>query len=108
MKETEIKNQYKQKIDALKKHNKLYFEKSSPIISDSQYDSIKKEIFELEKKYSFLNDVSSPSKSLGYAPSKNFIKSKHRVKMLSLSNAFNSEDTSPRYPSSINSATFAS
>ena len=92
MKEFEIKEYYKKKINDIKKHNKLYFEKSSPEISDSQYDKIKKEIFDLEKKYSFLNSKSSPSNSLGYVPSKNFIKSKHRVKMLSLSNAFNLED----------------
>ena len=92
MKEFEIKEYYKKKINEIKKHNKLYFVKSSPKISDSQYDKIKKEIFDLEKKYSFLNSESSPSNSLGYAPSKNFIKSKHRVKMLSLSNAFDLKD----------------
>ena len=92
MKEVEIRKQYKKKIYELKQHNKLYFEKSSPKISDSQYDKIKKEIFDLEIKYSYLKSASSPSNSLGYTPSKNFIKSKHRVKMLSLSNAFNLKD----------------
>ena len=92
MKEFEIKENYKKKINEIKKHNKLYFEKSSPKISDSQYDEIKREILDLEKKYSFLKSELSPSNALGYAPSKNFVKSKHRVKMLSLSNAFNKED----------------
>ena len=92
MKEFEIKEYYKKKINEIKKHNKLYFVKSSPKISDSQYDEIKREILDLEKKYSFLKSELSPSNALGYAPSKNFVKSKHRVKMLSLSNAFNKED----------------
>ena len=92
MSEIEIKKLYKNKINELKKHNKLYFLQSSPIISDSKYDQIKKEIIDLEKKYSYLNNASSPSNSLGYAPSKNFEKSVHRVKMLSLSNAFDIED----------------
>ncbi len=92
MKQKEIKDLYKQKINKLKKHNKLYFQKSSPIISDSEYDKIKTDILELEHKYSFVKNKNSPSNSLGYAPSKNFVKSKHRVKMLSLSNAFNIED----------------
>ncbi|MBD1145995.1 NAD-dependent DNA ligase LigA, partial [Pelagibacterales bacterium SAG-MED34] len=78
--------------DELKKHNKLYFENSSPVISDKDYDQLKKDILNLEKKFSYLKDESSPSVSLGYTPSKNFIKSKHRVKMLSLSNAFDIED----------------
>ncbi len=92
MQKSEIKKHYKKKIHELIEHNKLYFEKSSPKISDRQYDEIKKEIIELEKKYTFLNSNLSPNKTLGYEPSKNFIKSKHRVKMLSLSNAFNLKD----------------
>ena len=92
MKESEIRKNYLKKINELKKHNKLYFEDSSPIISDKDYDKIKKDILNLEKKFSYLKDASSPSISLGFTPSKNFIKSKHRVKMLSLSNAFDTED----------------
>jgi DNA ligase (NAD+) len=92
MKEVEIKKYYKKKINELKNHNKLYFEKSSPKISDKEYDEIKKEILDLENKFSFLKSSSSPSNSLGFAPSKNFIKSTHRVKMLSLSNAFGIKD----------------
>ena len=92
MKESEIRNYYNKKINELKKHNKLYFEDSSPIILDKEYDQIKKEILKIENKYSFLKNNLSPSISLGYTPSKNFIKSKHRVKMLSLSNAFDVED----------------
>ena len=92
MKESEIRKYYNKKIKELKKHNKLYFEKSSPKITDYQYDLIKKEIIDLEKKHIFLKSDFSPSNSLGYAPSKNFEKALHRVKMLSLSNAFNLED----------------
>ncbi len=92
MKDVEIKKYYREKINELKNHNKLYFEKSSPKISDKEYDEIKKEILDLENKFSFLKSSSSPSNSLGFAPSKNFIKSTHRVKMLSLSNAFGIKD----------------
>ncbi len=92
MKEVQIKKYYKKKINELKNHNKLYFEKSSPKISDKEYDEIKKEILDLENNFSFLKSSSSPSNSLGFAPSKNFIKYTHRVKMLSLSNAFGLKD----------------
>ena len=40
----EIINFYKKKINLLKKHNKLYFDNDNPIISDSEYDNLKKEI----------------------------------------------------------------
>ena len=46
----EIIDFYKKKINLLKKHNKLYFNDDSPIISDSEYDSLKKEIINLEEK----------------------------------------------------------
>ena len=92
MKEGEIKKYYKKKINELKKHNMLYFDKSSPRISDKRYDEIKREILDLERKFSFLKSNSSPSNSLGFTPSKNFIKYNHRVKMLSLSNAFDLGD----------------
>ncbi len=92
MKENDIKKYYNKKIGELRKHNKLYFDQSSPKISDKKYDEIKREILNLEKKYSYLTSDISPSHSLGFAPSKNFIKSSHRVKMLSLSNAFDLED----------------
>jgi len=88
MSSSSIKRKYISKIQELKKHNKFYFEKNSPMIIDKDYDYLKKEILELEKKYPFLKSKESPSKTVGFKPSKNFLKSKHRVPMLSLSNAF--------------------
>ena len=83
---------YNKKVKEIEKHNKSYYDKNSPTISDSEYDKLKQEILILEKKYSFLNNPRSPSKSIGFKPSKNFEKFKHRVQMLSLSNAFDKED----------------
>jgi len=87
-----IKQDYLKKINEFKKHNKFYYENSSPIISDEEFDKLKKEILELEKKYGFLKNNFSPSKTVGFKPSKNFLKFKHRQQMLSLSNAFKEED----------------
>ena len=87
-----IKQKNLNKIEEFKKHNKLYYDKNSPIISDEKFDILKKEILDFEKKYNFLENKFSPSTVVGYKPSKNFLKSKHRVKMLSLSNAFDEND----------------
>ncbi len=87
-----IKNSYLKKIKKINEYNKLYYEKSSPVISDAEYDKLKKDIIELEQKYIFLRSKNSPSLLVGSKPAKNFLKSKHRVKMLSLSNAFSLED----------------
>ena len=49
-----IINHHKKKIIELKKHNRSYYINDNPRISDSAYDDLKKEIVELENKYSFL------------------------------------------------------
>ena len=92
MQKNEIKKKYSNKIKELNKHNLLYYQKSKPIISDKDYDELKKEIFELEKKYTFLISDISPSNKVGFKPSKNFLKAFHRERMLSLSNAFDKND----------------
>ena len=88
----EIKKKYRKKINEILKHNENYYDKNNPLISDKDYDELKREILDLEKKYKFLISDNSPSKIVGFKPSKNFRKVKHRVSMLSLSNAFNEED----------------
>ena len=45
MNNNEIKKKYNAKIKELKLHNKLYFDKNSPKISDDKYDKLKKNIF---------------------------------------------------------------
>ena len=91
MSSSNIKKKYSLKISEIKKHNQFYFEKNTPKISDKEYDDLKKEILDLEKEYPFLISKDSPSNSVGFRPSKNFLKSRHRVPMLSLANAFDKE-----------------
>ena len=92
MKNSKIQNEYLKKIKLFQQYNKFYYDKSNPKVTDSEFDLLKKEIIELENKYNFLNSDNSPSKSIGFKPSKNFKKVKHRTQMLSLSNAFNEKD----------------
>ena len=87
-----IKNDYLKKIKKINKLNKSYYDNNHSLITDSEYDLIKKEILSLEKKYNFLNHKDSPSKIVGFKPSKNFNKVSHKVPMLSLANAFSEED----------------
>ena len=92
MKKIQIETQYKKKIRLLIKYNKNYFDKNNPIVSDSDYDNLKNEILLLEKNYKFLFSEDSPSKKIGFKPSKNFKKALHKVPMLSLANAFGREE----------------
>ena len=92
MNEKFVKKEYLKKISSLQKYNQAYYDRSDPLIDDSDYDKLKNEVIDLEKKYTFLKDPNSPSLIVGFKPSKNFKKVKHRVPMLSLSNAFDEED----------------
>jgi len=92
MQRKEIEKVYIKKINELKKHDKAYFQQDSPIISDKDYDIIKQEIFNLEKKYSYLKNKNSPSQKVGYEPSGKFKKIEHDIPMLSLANAFSKEN----------------
>ena len=92
MKKKEIEKKNKGYIEKLNKYNRYYFDKSDPLVSDSDYDKLKHDILNLEKHYKYLKSNNSPSILIGHRPSKNFKKLPHRVPMLSLGNAFSEED----------------
>ena len=88
-----ILNEYQNKIKLLKIHNKSYFVDDSPKVSDADYDKLKKEIIDLEKKYPFiLKKYSSVNTIIGAPVASKFQKIKHLKPMLSLSNAFEKKD----------------
>ena len=91
-KKTIVEKKYKILLESLKRHNKLYFDKDNPQISDADYDIIKKEAIELEKKYPYLKSIGSAKNIVGVSPSNKFEKVKHLKPMLSLSNSFDKKD----------------
>ncbi len=92
MNDKDVKSEYLKKIDLIQKYNKNYYDKNKPIVSDQKFDLLKKNIIDLEDKFKFLKSEHSPVRSVGFRPSKNFEKVKHRIPMLSLGNAFNEDD----------------
>ena len=87
-----VKKNYLKKIQRFNDYNKSYYERSKPKVSDAEFDKLKIEILNLEKEYSFLENKNSPSKIIGFEPSKSFKKVRHKIPMLSLGNAFSEED----------------
>jgi DNA ligase (NAD+) len=92
MNKKKIESDYKKKIELLTNYNRNYYDASKPLVSDKEYDDLKNSILILESKYSYLNSEKSPSKVVGFKPSKNFQKVTHRAPMLSLANAFGRDD----------------
>ena len=87
-----VLKKYKQKVKLLKKYNESYFSKDKPLVSDQEYDNLKKELLNLENNNKFLTVDGSILQIVGAKPSTKFQKIKHTIPMLSLSNAFSKDD----------------
>lgn len=74
--------------------DKAYYQNDAPDLTDADYDKLRAELLEIEKKHPELATAQSPSQKIGAAPREGFKKVKHAVPMLSLSNVFSEEDVS--------------
>ncbi len=84
------------KLDSLRKtiehHNYLYYVKSKPEISDFEYDSLYKELEELEHQHPHLIVPHSPTQKVGGQVLSEFENFPHSVPMLSLDNTYNEQE----------------
>lgn len=76
----------------LNQHNHQYYVLDDPQISDAAYDELFHELRALEEQYPTLLSDDSPTQRVGAAPLSKFQSVRHAVPMLSLANAFSSED----------------
>ena len=83
--------EWKKLAAEIAEHDKRYYQEDAPIISDMEYDALRRQLEALEKAYPLLI---TPSQKVGAPPLEKFGKVKHSVPMLSLSNAFTEEDVS--------------
>ncbi|MCL5935338.1 MAG: NAD-dependent DNA ligase LigA, partial [Firmicutes bacterium] len=74
--------------EEIEHHNYQYYVLDNPQITDAQYDRLMGKLLAWEEKYPELVTPESPSQRVGGAPLKEFGTVRHRVPMLSLSNAF--------------------
>ena len=73
-------------------HNYQYYVLDDPEISDAKYDGLLRELQQLEADNPELFTMDSPTQRVGAAPLSAFTSVKHEVPMLSLGNAFSSEE----------------
>ena len=73
-------------------HDKLYYSKDAPELTDAEYDALRKRNAAIEARFPDLLREDSPSMRVGAAPAEKFGKVRHSVAMLSLDNAFDADD----------------
>jgi len=89
--EAEAKLELERLSKVIEFHNKQYYEKNSPVISDAEYDKLFIRQLKIEKLFPSLVSSDSPTQRISTVVSK-FAKITHSKPMLSLANAFNEED----------------
>jgi DNA ligase (NAD+) len=73
-------------------HNRLYYARDEPEISDADYDELLNELRALEAENPDLVTPDSPTQRVGAAPLSKFEPARHRQPMLSLANARNEDE----------------
>ena len=88
----EIKTKILDLRKKLNDHNYNYYVLNDPIISDSEYDVLLRTLQNLERQYPELITADSPTQRVGASPIDAFESIDHRVPMLSLENAMDSDE----------------
>ncbi|MGX4601407.1 NAD-dependent DNA ligase LigA [Faecalimicrobium sp. JNUCC 81] len=87
-----IENRIDELINLINYHNEKYYNQDAPEISDAEYDNLVKELIKLEEENPNLKRVDSPSNRVGGKALDKFDQIVHKIPMLSLSNAYSSQD----------------
>ena len=92
--EAEAREDLARLAQAIADANTAYHTLDAPELSDADYDALKRRNAAIEARFPTLKRVDSPSDQVGAAVADGFGKVAHRVRMLSLENAFAAEEIS--------------
>ena len=95
--ETEAAKRIAQLRREIEEHNRRYYEEAAPTISDRDYDTLYRELSDLEKQFPKLAAPDSPTQRVGDKPLKAFGQITHRVPMLSLDNTYSEQEVTDFY-----------
>ncbi|MFN9253837.1 MAG: NAD-dependent DNA ligase LigA [Holosporaceae bacterium] len=91
MTDTPYRTEWQQLNQQLAELDRAYYQQDAPLLSDAQYDSLRRRLLELEAQYPELAALAAKavgaSQRVGAAPGDAFGKLRHRQPMLSLDNA---------------------
>lgn len=97
MKIPETKDAYEALCDEIFRHNRLYFQKAAPEISDEEFDLLVRSVEECERRHPEWVSLSSPTRRIGEEPLEGLSEVAHSIPMLSLEKAFTKEELDAFY-----------
>lgn len=90
--EAEAAEELTRLADEIAAHDLAYHQADAPVISDAEYDALRRRNADIEARFPHLVRENSPSLRVGAARSDQFSPVEHGVPMLSLDNAFSDAD----------------
>ncbi len=88
----EIRQELQDLADKLERYDKAYHQQDAPLVSDAEYDALRRRAEQLESEYPDLIPENSLSKRVGFQPASGFKKVEHAMPMLSLQDIFDEQD----------------
>ena len=78
--------------EEIAEHDRRYYQEDAPVVSDADYDALRRRYEALEARFPELATPESLTRKVGAAPAEKFAKIRHAVPMLSLGNVFSDEE----------------
>ncbi len=88
----DLEEELKKLREEIEYHNKLYYEKDEPEISDYEYDKLTQRLRKIEREHPELITKNSPTQKVGGKTKNIFTQVVHEVQMQSLQDVFSLED----------------
>ncbi|WP_030057417.1 MULTISPECIES: NAD-dependent DNA ligase LigA [Streptomyces] len=88
----EVRRRHAELAQEITDHRARYYEQDAPVVSDSEFDALMRELESLEAEHPALVTPDSPSQKVGGAPTELFAEVEHRERLLSLDNAMDDEE----------------
>ena len=92
MTHAQAKGRHAELVAEIRRHDHLYYVEAAPKISDREYDSLYRELVDLESRFPDLASPDSPSQRVGGEPVKAFKPVQHLQPMMSLDNTYSQEE----------------
>ena len=87
-----LRQRHKELAESIEDHRQRYHLEDAPTISDGEYDKLIRELETLEDKHPELRTPDSPTQQVGGMISSTFEAYEHRERLMSLDNAFSTEE----------------